>query len=119
MEKVLIRQRIRQRDIILLPFPFSDQSGVKVRPALVLSYDQYNASTSDLVVCAMTSTRKQSLYSLFISQADIDEGILYEQSAIRADTLLKIQKSIVIKRIASLKKSTFLKVTASLRRLLE
>jgi hypothetical protein len=29
-------------DVVLLPFPFSDQSGSKRRPALILSIDAYN-----------------------------------------------------------------------------
>ena len=32
---------IEQRDIVLLPFPFSDQSGFKVRPALVASNNTF------------------------------------------------------------------------------
>lgn len=41
----------RQRDIVLVPFPFSDLSTPKVRPVLVLSNDAYNRRTEDLLVC--------------------------------------------------------------------
>ena len=34
--------KVKQRDIILIKFPFSDLSGAKVRPALVISNNQYN-----------------------------------------------------------------------------
>ena len=41
----------RQRDIVLVPFPFSDLSTPNVRPVLVLSNDAYNRRTEDLLVC--------------------------------------------------------------------
>lgn len=41
--------------VILVPFPFSDQSGTKQRPAVVISSDAYNARRRDLVIMAITS----------------------------------------------------------------
>ncbi len=44
--------RLSQRDIILIPFPFSDLAGSKVRPALVISNNAYNKKYLDAVVVA-------------------------------------------------------------------
>lgn len=41
--------------VVLLPFPFTDQSGVKRRPALVLSASRYNRQRGDLIVAPITS----------------------------------------------------------------
>ena len=38
-----------QRDIIIVPFPFSDLSGSKQRPVLILSTLEYNKHTEDLI----------------------------------------------------------------------
>jgi len=46
---------INQRDIILIPFPFSDLSESKIRPALVVSNNIYNSQSLDIVVTAITS----------------------------------------------------------------
>ena len=35
--------------VILVPFPFSDQSGTKQRPAVIVSSDTYNTRRRDLV----------------------------------------------------------------------
>ncbi len=41
-------------DIVLVPFPFTDLTSTKKRPALVVSPDDYNAG-SDLVLAFLTS----------------------------------------------------------------
>jgi mRNA interferase MazF len=42
-------------DVVLVPFPFTDQSGTKKRPAVVVSGRGYNASRRDIVIMAITS----------------------------------------------------------------
>src|SRR5437867_12540100 len=43
-----------QGDVVLVPFPFTDLSAVKQRPALVLSTDRLNKVRPDVVVAAIT-----------------------------------------------------------------
>lgn len=47
-------------DVVLVPFPFTDQSGVKKRPAAVVSSAAYNASRRDIVIMAITSQVRTS-----------------------------------------------------------
>jgi mRNA interferase MazF len=42
-------------DVILVPFPFTDQSQSKQRPAVVVSSAHYNTERPDLVLMAVTS----------------------------------------------------------------
>jgi mRNA interferase MazF len=46
-------------DVVLVPFPFTDQSGTKKRPAVIVSSSGYNASRRDLVIMAITSQVRQ------------------------------------------------------------
>ena len=48
-------------DVVLVPFPFTDQSGTKKRPAVVASSAAYNASRRDIVIMAITSQVRQPL----------------------------------------------------------
>jgi mRNA interferase MazF len=51
----------RRGSIVLLPFPYTDQTGLKRRPALILSTDAYNARRADIIVAPITgnlSTRQ-------------------------------------------------------------
>ncbi len=95
---------MKQRDIILVPFPFSDQTGNTIRPALVVSNNDFNKG-QDLVLCAITSVLKKEKYAVDISK--MEKGTLRHKSSIRTSTLLKMAKSRVIKTIGSAKPETF------------
>jgi mRNA interferase MazF len=45
----------QRSDVVLVPFPFSDLSTSKVRPAVVVSSDLYHATEPDLLLAALTS----------------------------------------------------------------
>jgi mRNA interferase MazF len=45
----------KRGDVLLLPFPFTDLSATKRRPAVVLSIDAYNTRRLDLIVSPVTS----------------------------------------------------------------
>jgi len=45
----------KQGDVVLIPIPFTDLSSTKKRPVLILSSDDYNQNTNDLIVAAITS----------------------------------------------------------------
>lgn len=41
-------------DVVLVPFPFTDQSGAKRRPAVVVSSAGYNLNRRDIIIMAVT-----------------------------------------------------------------
>ena len=47
--------RVSFGDVVLVPFPFTDQSGTKKRPAVIVSSHGYNASRRDIVIMVNTS----------------------------------------------------------------
>ena len=42
-------------DVVLVPFPFTDQSATKQRPAVVVSREGYNRARPDVILMAITS----------------------------------------------------------------
>ncbi|GAE26657.1 transcriptional modulator [Halalkalibacter wakoensis JCM 9140] len=88
----------KQGDIVLIPVPFSDLSNRKQRPVLIISNDDYNQMTDDILVVAITSHLKSLDYSVVIKQKDLDEGDLKVTSAVRADKIYTLSKGIVRKR---------------------
>ena len=45
----------KQRDIVLIPVPFTDLSSKKRRPVIIVSSDDYNQNNLDIVGVALTS----------------------------------------------------------------
>jgi mRNA interferase MazF len=86
-----------QRDILLVPIPFTDLSSQKRRPVVVISNNTYNHKTTDLVVVAMTSNPVETDYSFTITSDDLEKGVLNHSGKVRVDKIYTISKSIVVK----------------------
>ena len=44
----------RRGDVVLVPFDFTDRSGSKWRPAVVISGNRYNRETPDVLIASIT-----------------------------------------------------------------
>lgn len=88
----------RQGDILLIPIPSTDLTSSKKRPVLVLSNDDYNSKTDDIIVAAITSNITSKDYSVFITNSDLLERNLKVDSCIRVDKIYTLAQNIVIKK---------------------
>lgn len=88
----------KQGDILLIPIPFTDLTSNKKRPVLVISNDNYNTKTDDIIVTAITSNILTKDYSILISNEDLREGDLKVNSCIRVDKIYTLSQNIVIKK---------------------
>ena len=95
---------MEQRDLLLVPFPFSDQSGRKVRPVIVISNREFNEHSEDILVVGVTSNVSKDKYSLSLTNSDLEEGKLFTQCCIKVENILKIDKELIIKKIGGIKK---------------
>ncbi|MBI4043261.1 MAG: type II toxin-antitoxin system PemK/MazF family toxin [Candidatus Diapherotrites archaeon] len=98
---------IAQREIWLAPFPFSDQLGMKVRPVVVISNDQFNANSEDILVMGMTSQFSKGKYAVSVSPLDDEEKSLHHQGYIKVENVLKLSQKLVYKKIGRLNKDKF------------
>ena len=103
--------KVKQREIILIHFPFSDLTGEKVRPALVISNNPYNRTNLDTVVLAITSILSPHPYKVLVEMQNLESGSLPLKSAIRVDKpfsvlqtkVLKIQAKITVNKLEEVK----------------
>jgi len=51
----------KRGDVVLVPFPFSNQTDAKKRPAVIISSDAYNNISSDIVIMAITSQPEKTI----------------------------------------------------------
>ncbi|MCX6742064.1 MAG: type II toxin-antitoxin system PemK/MazF family toxin [Candidatus Pacearchaeota archaeon] len=93
---------IKQRDIILIPFPYSDLNGIKKRPALILSGKDYLSKNNDVICCAMTSSPKNFDRGVMITNIDLDLGHLDFDTAVIPCKLFNSHKHMIIKHIGRL-----------------
>lgn len=76
-------------DIVVLPFPFSDGSGVKRRPALVLA----EADDRDVIVCQVTSRPYASRHHVKIGRDSFSHGSLPLVSFARPEKLFTASRA--------------------------
>jgi mRNA interferase MazF len=92
MEKLTIsKASLRIGSVILGTFPFSNLSGKKVRPALVLAQVEFG----NLILCQITSNPYSSKSAIQIEASDFIEGRLPVVSYVRPDKLFTADLSIV------------------------
>ena len=83
--------RFIKGDVVVIPFPFSDLSSTKRRPALVISV----LKGDDLILCQITGKQVCDEYSIQLANADFENGSLNKDSNIRPNRLFTADKSIV------------------------
>lgn len=109
---------MNQRDIIWVSLPFTDFKEGKVRPAVIVSNNNYNKSHKDLIICALTTNLETKEYSIIIDNENISSGKLPLRSRIRADKILQISKNLVKGSFASINQSTFNALTKEIVKLI-
>jgi mRNA interferase MazF len=67
-------------DIVLVPFPFTDQSAVKKRPAIIASSDAHNRYRADIIVIAVTSQLHSADYFGDVAVGDWQQAELLKPS---------------------------------------
>ena len=84
-------------DIVLVPFPFTDQSASKKRPAVVISSELYHLERRDVVLMAVTSQMRSDSSS----EAEISEwqaaGLL--KPSVFKPVLTTVEPSLIIRKL--------------------
>lgn len=85
-------------DVVILPFPFSDLSANKRRPALVLAL----LPGDDLIVCQITSQARNDPYSIALDDTNFVTGGLKQPSFIRVSRIFTAESNIVLYRAGTI-----------------
>ena len=90
--------------IVLIPFPFTDLSSSKVRPALIVSKEN---QSEDIVVSFITSGQQNNSKSNFLiqeSDAYFQQTGLKTKSIVRYDKIATLSKKIVLGELGKIPK---------------
>jgi mRNA interferase MazF len=108
----------QRSDILLVPFPFSDLSATKVRPAIVVSSPVYHAAEPDLILAAITSNVVAATNPMDYVLQDWQAAGLCYPSALKP-VLFTLDPSRVIHRVGRLTVADQVEVDQRLRNALE
>lgn len=99
-------------DVVVVPFPFSDLSNFKKRPALVISA----LKGDDLILCQITSQNVFDEYAVTLSNEDLASGILKRKSNIRPNRIFTADENLILYKVGGLKEN---KINEVLEKLIE
>ncbi len=85
-------------DVVIVPFPFSDLTQAKRRPALVIS----KLEGDDVILCQITSQAVKDNYAILIDDKDFETGGLKQPSNIRPNRIFIADSHIVLYKIGNL-----------------
>ena len=105
---------VKQKEVVLLPFPFTDLKGKKVRPAIVISNDNFNNKSGDCIMVPITSVIRDEHYSILINQEDLSSGKLIRPSRIKIDKIFSVEKKLVIMKIGTINNELFERIKSEL-----
>jgi mRNA interferase MazF len=83
--------RFVKGDVVVVPFPFSDLSSSKRRPALIVT----QLGGDDVILCQITTPHRADGYSIPLSPADFASGSLKHDSTIRPNRLFTADSNII------------------------
>ncbi len=88
-------------DIVLAPFPFTDQTSSKKRPAVVVSSAAYHRERPDLIIMAITSQLRPSATFGEVTITSWQIAGLLKPSAIKP-VLTSIEKRLILRKLGRL-----------------
>ena len=112
---------IQRGDILLLPYPFTDLTGVKVRPALVISSDSFNKLSQDAVFSFITTKGYKGPFELRLNETDasFEATGLKGASTFRLSKIMCLEQALVRRRLGHADGLLMKNVDAGLKCLLE
>lgn len=103
-----LKKNFEKGDIVLVPFPFSDLSKNKVRPAVVLASDK-----EDYVFIFITATKPKG--ALYLEVIPSKYNNLKAESYIRYTKFASLDGSIVLGKIGALSNNDFKELKKSIK----
>jgi len=113
---------VSRGEVVLVDYPFSDRTGSKVRPAVVVQSDALNRRIDDTILAAISrSTHRASATQLLIDIATPDGKAsgLRQNSMIQCENLLTYDQRLIIATIGRLSPAHLQQVNDCLRKALD
>lgn len=104
----------KRGDVVLVGFVFSDESGQKLRPALVISSSAYNRGRKEVVVAAITSNVKRRLFGDHLIADWKAAGLLFPSVA--TGIIRTVARDVIYRKLGAMAKADMDAADTALRR---
>lgn len=107
-------------DIVVVGYPFADQSGSKVRPALVVQADEWNQRLDYTILAMITSSPRRRVSAATQILVEIERPELHGtglrlDSTIQCENLVTYKQSRILKQLGKLPSSLYGQLDECLR----
>ncbi len=102
-------------DVVLIPFPYTDLSASKTRPAVIVSSTIYHTTRPELLLAYVSSQISQANPTIDYVLADWTAAGLLKPSFVRPK-IAAVEPTLVVHRVGTLSKQDLLEVDRRLRR---
>jgi mRNA interferase MazF len=112
------RYFVSQRDVVLVPFPFSDLSQSKFRPAIVMSNNNYNKKFQDFIAIPLTSNPNTRSHTVIVTNKEMIVGSIPINSVAKADKIFSLEQKLIVRTFGQLRRDVFDKISKEIFKLI-
>lgn len=113
---------MKRGDVVLIRFPFTDLSSTKVRPALIISNENYNTHQEDVILLLITSNISRMSsddYLLDSRNPEFKDTGLKQASAFRVGKIQTLNRKLINSKLGFVGPNTLKETEKRLRNLLQ
>ena len=103
----------RKGDVVLISFVYSDESGAKQRPAVIISSDAYNQHRQEMVISAITSRTDSALSGDHLINNWQEAGLLFPSVA--TGIIRTIKQSMIVRKLGTMSSDDLREIDKKLR----
>lgn len=100
--------------IVLVPFPFTDLSGQKVRPAIIIS----NQSKSADVVVLFITTQVKNKFPFTVPIIPSDKNGLKSKSLVICNKIATLDRAVILGELGEIDKTTLHEIETEIKKVL-
>lgn len=112
--------KVDRGDVVLVDYPYSDRTGSKVRPCIVVQNDHNNQRLDDTIVVTITSRTQYAAteptqFLIDVSTpAGQQSGLLFT-SAVQCENILTVDGGFIVRKIGTLSADAVLELNDCLK----
>ena len=112
--------KVRRGEVVLVDFPYSDHTGSKAQPALVVQADAWNQRLDDTILALITSSRHRRIGAatqlvIDITTAEGQQTGLRFNSVIQGENLLTYDQALILRVLGRLSATAMEQINTGLK----